>query len=90
MTTQEIVDQLLMQLQHAKLSSRQSDEDTARILGVHQSTVSHRLRAPNGRIDAGAFIDFCRAYNADPLRLFTEAISEARRNNLGVDRREAT
>jgi predicted transcriptional regulator len=83
MTTQDIVSALLMQLLDAKRRSRQSDEETAKILGVCQSTVSIRLRAPAGRIDAGVFIDFCRAYNADPLRLFTEALSEARRGAAG-------
>ncbi len=79
MTTQSIVNALLMQLLDAKRRSDQSDEETAKILGCHQSTVSVRLRAPAGKIDAGVFLDFCRAYGADPVRLFTEAVNEARR-----------
>lgn len=79
MATQKIVNALLMQLRDAKRRSGQSDEDTAKILGVHQSTVSIRLRAPNGKIGAGIFLDFCRAYKADPVRLFTAAIEEAGR-----------
>ncbi len=78
MTTQDIVDALVMQLLDAKRRKGQSDEETAKILGVHQSTVSIRLRAPAGKLDAGVFLDFCRAYNADPVRLFTRALTEAR------------
>ncbi len=80
MITDDILKHIETELRVAKSRSEQTDADTAEILGVHQSSVSHRLRSHS--LPIRDFLNLCYAYGADPRKVFTDALSGARRGEL--------